>query len=82
MSISCFLIRTPICQSSHLSGSDALAMWLKIVTENYCRQIYARKIEIDTEKQIAAVIENCRMTYFYFQTPTLLTWRMLTKYWI
>lgn len=41
---------------SKLSGFGyrcTLTMWLKIVTENYCRQLFARRIETtDTDKQL------------------------------
>lgn len=39
----------------------SLTMWLKVVTENYCHQLYAHKITVD-KKLILAMIVVCMMT--------------------
>lgn len=46
--------KTNISKLAAFGFRCTLTMWLKIVVENYCRQLYAKRIELDEETDVTS----------------------------
>jgi RNA polymerase sigma factor (sigma-70 family) len=46
--------KTNVSKLAEFGFRCTLTMWLKIVVENYCRQLYSRRIELDEETDVTS----------------------------